>query len=354
MKAGWQTKNLGEFIKLEYGKPLPNEKRKAEGKYPVYGANGEKDRTDEFYFDKPSIIVGRKGSAGEINLTEEKFWPLDVTYFVDYDERILNLRFLHNLLQTLDLPKLARGVKPGINRNDVYSISVSIPPLPEQQRIVAILDEAFESIAATVTNTEKNLASARELLRSFISSAHTDGGQGWVAKPISECFKVSSGDFLPAKAMVTSGTVDVYGGNGIAGTHNQNNLSGDNILIGRVGAKCGNVRLVSGDIWLTDNAFYISNYLQDFDLPFLSRLLELKGLRNTANQAAQPVISYTTIKNVMLEFPLSMAEQSILAEKIQAIENEVEGLEATYQQKLTALSELKKSILHKAFSGQLN
>jgi len=65
MKAGWQTKKLGELIRLEYGKPLPHEKRKADGKYPVYGANGEKDRTDEFYFNKPSIIVGRKGSAGE-------------------------------------------------------------------------------------------------------------------------------------------------------------------------------------------------------------------------------------------------------------------------------------------------
>ncbi|MDL1969307.1 MAG: restriction endonuclease subunit S [Deltaproteobacteria bacterium] len=67
---------MGNFLKLEYGKPLDKSKRKSEGKYPVYGANGEKNRTDEFYHDKFSIIIGRKGSAGEINFTERKFWPL--------------------------------------------------------------------------------------------------------------------------------------------------------------------------------------------------------------------------------------------------------------------------------------
>ena len=145
MKNNWQTKKIGEVIKLEYGKPLPDYKRILNGKYPVYGANGEKDRTNEFYYDKPSIIVGRKGSAGEINLTERRFWPLDVTYFVTFDDKKYSLGFLYNLLLTLNLRKLAKGVKPGINRNEVYGISVNIPPLPDQKRIVKVLDEVFEN-----------------------------------------------------------------------------------------------------------------------------------------------------------------------------------------------------------------
>jgi type I restriction enzyme S subunit len=66
----WKTKRLGEVLKLEYGKPLDKNDRNVKGKYPVYGANGEKNRSDKFYYDKNSIIVGRKGSAGEVNLTE--------------------------------------------------------------------------------------------------------------------------------------------------------------------------------------------------------------------------------------------------------------------------------------------
>ena len=167
----WDERTLGELITLEYGKPLPNDKRSRNGKYPVYGANGEIDRTDDFYFGKPSIIVGRKGSAGEINLTEEKFWALDVTYFVKYDESSLNLYFLYNLLQTLDLPKLAKGVKPGINRNEVYSISVAIPPLPEQHRIVSELDELSAETLKLESIYQQKHTALTELKQSVLHQA---------------------------------------------------------------------------------------------------------------------------------------------------------------------------------------
>jgi type I restriction enzyme, S subunit len=122
VKKGWEEKKLGEILRLEYGKPLPYSKRKSSGAYPVYGANGEKDRTDEYYCDKRSIIVGRKGSAGEVNLTENRFWPLDVTYFVTLDHEKYDLEFIFYLFTSLELSKLAKGVKPGINRNEVYAI----------------------------------------------------------------------------------------------------------------------------------------------------------------------------------------------------------------------------------------
>ncbi len=105
----WKTKKLGEVIKLEYGKPLPKESREEGGKYPAYGANGVKCWSNQYCLDRPSIIVGRKGSAGEVNLTEEKFWPLDVTYFVTYDDTQYDLTFLYHCLKHLRLTKLAKG-----------------------------------------------------------------------------------------------------------------------------------------------------------------------------------------------------------------------------------------------------
>ena len=93
-------------------------------------------------FDEPSIIVGRKGSAGEITKVNEPFWALDVTYYIKIDKDVINLDFLFYTLITLNLPSMARGVKPGINRNDVYDKTILLPPLAEQQRIVAKLDAA--------------------------------------------------------------------------------------------------------------------------------------------------------------------------------------------------------------------
>ncbi len=178
MKRGWQTKKLGEILELEYGKPLDESDRNPNGRYPVYGANGEKSRTDKFYCGTPTIVVGRKGSAGELTLTEGRFWPLDVTYFVTFDERKYDLRFLYYLLTTLELPKLAKGVKPGINRNEVYSQITEVPPLAQQQRIVAILDEAFAGIATAKANAEKNLQNARALFESYLQSVFTQQGSG--------------------------------------------------------------------------------------------------------------------------------------------------------------------------------
>ncbi len=173
MKTEWQTKKLGDVLKLEYGKPLPKSKRIMGGKYPVYGANGEKTRSNDYFYNKPSIIVGRKGSAGELNLTEEKFWPLDVTYFVTFDERKYDLKFLYDLLITLELPRLAKGVKPGLNRNEVYSIEVDIPILSEQKRIVKKLDALSTETKKLEEIYEQKLADLEELKKSILSKAFT-------------------------------------------------------------------------------------------------------------------------------------------------------------------------------------
>ena len=198
MKKGWETKKLVEVIQLEYGKPLDPAQRNPNGRYPAYGANGIKARTDKFYRDNASIVVGRKGSAGEITLTEEKFWPLDVTYFVEFDRQRHDLRFLYYLLLTLDLPSLAKGVKPGINRNEVYALSVHVPPLHEQQRIANILDQAFAGIATAKANAEKNLQNARALFESHLN------GIDAAKVPLGDLVNITTGK-LDANAAVENG-----------------------------------------------------------------------------------------------------------------------------------------------------
>jgi hypothetical protein len=171
MKKNWVTKSLGEVIKLEYGKPLPKEDRDSNGAYPAYGANGVKCRTNKFLCDEPSIIVGRKGSAGEVTLTEEKYWPLDVTYFVTFDPEQYDLIFLFHCLKSLSLQKLAKGVKPGINRNDVYDLEFSFPPISEQKEIVKIIEDASEQAQHLRDIYEKKLEAVTELERSIIHQA---------------------------------------------------------------------------------------------------------------------------------------------------------------------------------------
>ncbi|MFO3704566.1 restriction endonuclease subunit S [Xanthomonas codiaei] len=156
----WPLVPLSKVLTLHYGKPLDADFRIADGAVPVYGANGIKDYTHKPLCEGPALIIGRKGSAGEIKRADEPFWPLDVTYFSEHDKTTTELSYLEYLLHSLDLPSLAKGVKPGINRNDVYAIEIPLPPLNEQKRIVAVLDQAFAALDRARANAEENLQAA--------------------------------------------------------------------------------------------------------------------------------------------------------------------------------------------------
>ncbi|MFO1238300.1 MAG: restriction endonuclease subunit S [Alphaproteobacteria bacterium] len=168
MKAGWKVRPLGEVVSLNYGKAISKDLRSPTGPVPVYGANGVMDYCQTALRQGPSLIVGRKGSAGAINRVDGPFWASDVSYFTTHDARRIDFDFLEYLLVQLDLPALAKGVKPGINRDEVYEIIINLPPLDEQKRIVAVLDEAFESLARARANAEANHADARELFAAVL------------------------------------------------------------------------------------------------------------------------------------------------------------------------------------------
>jgi type I restriction enzyme S subunit len=374
MKNGWQQKSVGEILQLEYGKPLDESDRKPNGRFPVYGANGEKGRSDKFYHAKPSIIVGRKGSAGEINLTEEKFWPLDVTYFVTFDERRHDLRFLYYLLTTLELTKLAKGVKPGINRNEVYSQVTKVPPLPEQKRIVGILDKAFEGIATAKANAEKNLQNARALFESHLQSVFTQRGKGWVDSTIGEEIrfidyrgktpvKTSSGIRLITAKNVKMGYLQETPMEFIASASYKGWMTrgipqkGD--VLFTTEAPLANVAQLDTDekVAFAQRIIIMRPNAAKLDSTFLKYLLlsqpAQQRIRTKGTGATVQGIKASLLKTIEISFPKSLAEQEQTVEKLDGLNEETERLAALYQRKLAALEALKKSLLHQAFIGAL-
>ena len=159
-------KELGSVLTLEYGKPLDKSLRTGNGSIPVYGANGVKAMTTQSLVKESGIVVGRKGSAGEVNMTEGPFWPLDVTFFAKFDRKIFDLKYLYYLLKSLNLPQMARGIKPGINRNDVNKLKVLSVDLAEQKQIVAKVDE----LMALCDQLESELVACSEVAEKFARS----------------------------------------------------------------------------------------------------------------------------------------------------------------------------------------
>jgi type I restriction enzyme S subunit len=370
VKAGWEEKSVGEILQLEYGKPLDASDRIPDGRYPVYGANGQIDRTNKFYYDKPSIIVGRKGSAGEINLSEEKFWPLDVTYFVTFDEQRYDLRFVFYLLTTLELPKLAKGVKPGINRNDVYSQVTKAPPLPEQQRIVAILDEAFAGIAIARANAEKNRQNARALFESHLQSVFTERGEEWVEKRLGDVCAITSTLVDPRKddsidlTHVGAGNIESQTGVFVElKTAREEGLISGKFLFDESMVLYSKIRPYLMKVARPDfnglcsaDMYPLASLPNEITRDYLFHLLLSKPFTDYAIQgsarAGMPKVNREHLFAFRIWLP-SVEKQKKLSEKLDALHEETQRLESLYQQKLAALDELKKSLLHQAFSGQL-
>ncbi|MDQ3020907.1 MAG: restriction endonuclease subunit S [Bacteroidota bacterium] len=383
-KISWETCKVGEIIKLEYGKPLPKSVRNKDCKYPVYGANGIKTRSNKYYFDKPSIIVGRKGSAGELNLTEGKFWPLDVCYYVTFNDEKFNLKFIYNLLSVLELPKLAKGVKPGINRNEVYSINVKIPPLPEQKRIVKILDDVFEKIEKAKENAKKNLQNARELFESYLQSVFENRNGDWEETVLGDekLLEIIDGDrgknypkksdflneghclFMNTKNVRPDGfdfTTTMFINEKKDKAMGKGKLKRNDVVlttrgtIGNIGQyseeiKFDNLRINSGMLIFRPNIKFItSEYL--FEM-LRSGFIKTQ-IRKHVSGAAQPQLPIKTLVNFLIAFPKNINEQNKLVKKLNALSSQTKKLESIYKQKISDLDELKKSILKKAFSGEL-
>ena len=137
---GWLVATIPSLLQFQYGKGMKASERLDEGPVPVFGSNGIVGYCETPLTEAPAIIVGRKGSAGALNLCDGPSWTTDVAYFVEAPN-YFDLRYLLIGLRTLNLGSLGKGVKPGLSRADVYDLPLSVPPLTEQHRIVVKVDE---------------------------------------------------------------------------------------------------------------------------------------------------------------------------------------------------------------------
>lgn len=237
------------------------------------------------------------------------------------------------------------------NITALKNLDIPVPPLAEQERIVEILDREFERIDALKANAEQNLQHAKDLFQAALKQ-ELQPKEGWIVSTLQALLRLTSGDNLTAKSIV-QGEYPVYGGNGIMGYHNQYNLDGLNVIVGRVGALCGNVRLVKGKIWYTDNAFLVHDKENVFYLPYLTYELQRADLRQYATQAAQPVVSNASMKDVVLAAPATKEEQELIVARLDKLKEHCKALEENYTKTIALCDDMKQALLRKVFNGEL-
>lgn len=380
MKSGWETKRLGDVATLQRGFDLPTQDR-VSGEYQLVSSSGVIDTHHKSAVQGPGVVTGRSGSIGNVFFVEEDFWPLNTVLYVK-DFHGNDPRFVFHLLKKFDLKRFATGTGvPTLNRNFVHDELVYVPPQPEQQRIVAILDEAFEGIATAKANAEKNLQNARALFESHLQAVFSQRGEGWVESKLAElATKIGSGATprggeesykTEGISLIRSLNVHDYGfkysklafidedqADGLSNVIIQRN----DVLLNITGASVARCCVVPDDVLparVNQHVSIIRPISGQLDADFLHYLLISKPYKDQLLQtgaeggSTRQAITKAQIQDFIIAYPQSIKNQKAIVEKLDSILAETQRLESIYQQKLAALDALKKSLLDQAFNGQL-
>ena len=393
MTNGWKNRNLGELCTLISGRHLDPKQQNTESRGIGYLTGpadfGPLNPVISRWTEDPQalatqgdILITVKGAGvGKINLLDADSVAISrqlmAVRVTDGDPRFI-FAFLSSQFEYFQ--SLGSGATvPGLSRDDVLDLQILMPPLAEQRRIVGILDEAFEGLATAKANAEQNLQNARALFESHLQAVFTQRGHGWVEKTLGEEIDLLAG-FAFKSAQYTNRDQDVR------------LLRGDNIIQGCL--RWDDVKkwpandvdayesyqLREGDVVLAMDRPWVKAGLKHAtispdDLPCLlvQRTARLRGSAKLNNRFLMyligsaaftrhilgvqtgigvPHISGQQIKDFEFVLPPE-AEQRRIADNLETLREETQRLESLYQRKLAALDELKKSLLHRAFSGQL-
>ncbi|MGK7956603.1 MAG: restriction endonuclease subunit S [Crocosphaera sp.] len=343
----------------------------------------EDKRTNIVCGDVLLTIVGTVGRVAVVPSNLPKFTVQRSVAVLKPNQQYVESRFLmyslRNLLTLLN--EGARGVaQKGIYLRTLREIKICLPPLPEQKRIVEILDEVFEGIDKAIALSEQNLANARELFESYLNNIFTQKGDGWVQKELKKLTtKIGSGATPRGgkKSYKTEGISLIRSLNVYDRIFKEKDLA---FIDDTQADKLSNVVVKEGDVLLniTGASIARSCVVPSQCLParvnqhvtiirpnqneivskFLNYLITSKPYKEellfTGDKAGatRQALTKTQIENFIIHFP-DINKQNKIIKILDKLSAETQHLETIYQRKLEALQELKQSILQKAFTGEL-
>lgn len=261
-----------------------------------------------------------------------------------------------------------------LRKDDILNCGLLIPPLPEQQRIVAILDEVFDGIAKAKANAEQNLKNAQELFESYLQSVFETKGNGWEHISLGEVCKINDGTHFSPKntnegefMYITAKNIKPYYIDLTkityisAKDHKEiysrcSPVKGDVLYI-KDGATAGigAINMIDEEFSLLSSValFKCSSKINNsFLVHYMNSKIGRKNFLGYIDGAAITRLTLIKLKNVCISLPPIETQQTIV-QKLDALSLETKKLETIYRTKIADLEELKKSILHKAFSGEL-
>src|SRR5690606_2136864 len=359
MKQGWEIKKLGEVVDVLDNLRKPITKRdRVEGEYPYYGATGILSYVHNYIFSEKLVLIGEDGAkwaSGDNTsfIAEGKYWVNNHAHVIRPNRKIILDEWIVYFLNFSDLTPFITGMTvPKLNQEKMRSIPIPLPPLPEQQRIVAILDQCFTAIDKAKANAEQNLKNAKELFESYLQGVFENGN--WETKTLKEVAKVfgrgkskhrprnweglyggdypfiQTGEVRNANKFITEYT-QTYNEVGLA----QSKLWKKGTICITIAANIAETAILDFDACIPDSIIGFEVDEKKADLNFAYYLLQYfkTELQKLGKGSAQDNINLGTFENQYFPFP-TLKEQQTIVSQLDALRAETQKLEALYQKKI--------------------
>lgn len=378
MNLGWSAKTLGDTCVMYQPKTITAKEMVGDGPYPVFGANGIIGQHNEFNHERPQLLVTCRGATcGAVNVSLPKSWITGNAMVVRPKDNRIDLRYLEYVFRGgIDWNVAITGAaQPQITRANLVPLTIQFPnSLEEQRQIVEMLDEAFTGISTATANAQKNLTNTRALfecaLENLLASCSV---QRMALKDVCSFENGDRGENYPGRAAFVEAGVPFI---------NAGHLTRDGVDIASMNfippdrfARLGNGKVRLGDILFClrgslgkfainrqfDKGAIASSLIivrtgskvtTDYVATYFSSQLCAAMVKKYANGTAQPNLAGKSLGQFEIPVP-SLAEQTRIVERLAEVRTGVDNLEASYEAKLRALTELKQSLLQKAFAGEL-
>jgi type I restriction enzyme S subunit len=359
MKAGWKIAKLGDVCHVYQPETL-SQKQLKDGPYPVYGANGQIGFHNEFNHAEPQLTLGCRGTCGVVNWTTENAWINGNAMVVKAVEELVTPQFLSYALKGgINIGDSISGTaQPQITRKSLTPIEIPLPPLAEQKRIVALLDEAFAGIDEAKAKAEQSIKRNTDLYKSLLQSSFANQAPEWVEMTLENCCEqIFAGGDVPKGRLSDQQTkefnVPIYANGekdaGLYGFTDIARVTKPSITVSARGT-LGFTAIRTEPFFPIVRLIVLVPDEKKVSLPFLYHVVTGMDFGNTGTSI--PQLTVPNFKESRLRVP-GLKTQNAVTGKIDTIRENGQSLRRLHEQKLSMLKELKNSLLAQAFAGEL-
>lgn len=364
LPVGWEKKKLASVLSIqngyafnsklfssESGMPLIRIRDIKKGIKTVTRYTGEYDK--KYEVNSGDFLIGMDGEfgcyewKGETSLLNQRVCRLQD--FNNIDSKFL-FYGINKYLKDIEDVTTFTTVKH-ISSSQIKNIEFPLPPLTQQKQIVVTLDKAFAALDTAKANAQQNLQNASALFESYLQNVFENKGDDWEEKRFDEICVLQRGFDLPTR-LRKEGDYPLVSSNGITDYVDVWKVKSPGVSTGRSGT-IGNVHYIEEDYFPLNTSLYIKDFHGN-DERCIYYFLKQFDLSRFQSGAGVPTLNRNNVHPEKVYFPISKEEQKQIVKKLDALSVETKKLEAIYTKKIADLEEMRKSVLQKAFSGQLN